>query len=179
MDSFTTAWQDAHEAYAEVEESLQEGRISRVACDESGAILGWIGGISTYEGNVWELHPLVVASANRRKGIGRALVGDFEHLVRARGGLTVWLGSDDDDGRTSLSGRDLYADTWKQIAEIRNLHDHPYEFYQKLGYAIMGVVPDANGPGKPDILMAKSLRSSTSELGHEMGRSAQDGRVST
>src|SRR5215469_10870672 len=109
MDSFTTAWQNADEAYAEVEESLEEGRISRVACDEGGAILGWIGGISTYEGNVWELHPLVVAAANRRKGIGRALVGDFEQQARARGGLTVWLGSDDDDGRTSLTGRDLYA----------------------------------------------------------------------
>jgi aminoglycoside 6'-N-acetyltransferase I len=34
---------------------------------------------------------------------------------------------------------------------------HPYEFYQKLGYVIVGVIPDANGPGKPDILMAKSL----------------------
>lgn len=33
----------------------------------------------------------------------------------------------------------------------------PYEFYQKLGYAIIGVVPDANGLGKPDILMAKRV----------------------
>jgi aminoglycoside 6'-N-acetyltransferase I len=164
MDGFTTAWQNTGEAHAEVEESLEEGRISRVACDERGAILGWIGGISTYGGNVWELHPLVVAAAHQRKGIGRALVGDFENLARARGGLTAWLGSDDDDGRTSLSGRNLYPDVWKQIAEIRNLRDHPYEFYQKLGYIIMGVVPDANGPGKPDILMAKSLLSASGDL---------------
>jgi aminoglycoside 6'-N-acetyltransferase I len=157
MDGFTTAWQNIDEAYAEVEESLQPGRISRVACDESGAILGWIGGISTYRGNVWELHPLVVAAAYQRTGIGRALVGDFENLARTRGGLTAWLGSDDDEGHTSLSGRNLYSDVWKQVVEIRNLRDHPYEFYQKLGYVIMGVVPDANGPGKPDILMAKSL----------------------
>jgi hypothetical protein len=31
---------------------------------------------------------------------------------------------------------------------------------------IMGVVPDANGPGKPDILMAKSLLSPSGDLGH-------------
>jgi hypothetical protein len=43
------------------------------------------------------------------------------------------------------------------FASIRNLKHHPYEFYQKLGYQIVGVIPDANGPGKPDILMAKSL----------------------
>jgi aminoglycoside 6'-N-acetyltransferase I len=163
MDGFTTAWQSTEEADAEVAESLEEDRISRVGCDESGAILGWIGGISTYEGNVWELHPLVVAAAHRRRGIGRALVSDFESVARARGGLTVWLGSDDDEGRTSLSGRNLYPDVWKQIAEIRNLRDHPYEFYQKLGYVIMGVVPDANGPGKPDILMAKSLLSASGD----------------
>jgi hypothetical protein len=31
------------------------------------------------------------------------------------------------------------------------------EFYQKLGYVIVGVIPDANGFGKPDIFMAKRL----------------------
>jgi hypothetical protein len=34
---------------------------------------------------------------------------------------------------------------------IINLH----QFYQRLGYTIVGVIPDANGPGKPDIVMTK------------------------
>jgi aminoglycoside 6'-N-acetyltransferase I len=29
--------------------------------------------------------------------------------------------------------------------------------YQKCGFLIVGVMPDANGPGKPDILMAKRI----------------------
>jgi aminoglycoside 6'-N-acetyltransferase I len=37
------------------------------------------------------------------------------------------------------------------------LRGHPYEFYQKMGFAIVGVMPDANGIGKPDIYMAKRL----------------------
>jgi aminoglycoside 6'-N-acetyltransferase I len=45
----------------------------------------------------------------------------------------------------------------ENIKNIKNLKRHPYEFYQKLGYTIVGVVPDANGIGKPDIVMAKSL----------------------
>jgi aminoglycoside 6'-N-acetyltransferase I len=44
-----------------------------------------------------------------------------------------------------------------QIAAIRNLKRHPYEFYHKQGYAIVGVIPDANGLGKPDIMMAKRV----------------------
>ena len=40
---------------------------------------------------------------------------------------------------------------------VRNLRGHPYEFYQRCGFTIVGVVPDANGLGKPDILLAKRV----------------------
>ncbi len=120
-------------------------------------VLGWIGGIPEYGGKVWELHPLVVARTHQRKGIGRALVADFEQRVRERGGLTIILGTDDADDMTTLSGVDLYADIPRAIQSIQNLKGHPYEFYQRLGYVITGVVPDANGRGKPDILMAKRI----------------------
>jgi aminoglycoside 6'-N-acetyltransferase I len=119
-------------------------------------VLGWIGGQHSYA-LVWELHPLVVRVDQQGKGIGRALVADLEALVRERGGLTLTLGTDDDDDMTTLSGVDLYQDTWQHIASIRNLRGHPYGFYQKLGYTITGVVPDANGIGKRDILMAKQV----------------------
>ena len=47
---------------------------------------------------------------------------------------------------------------WITLPNIRNLNNHPYEFYLKVGFAIVGVIPDANGPGKPDIMMAKSVQ---------------------
>jgi aminoglycoside 6'-N-acetyltransferase I len=56
-----------------------------------------------------------------------------------------------------LSGINLYPQVWDHLAHLRNLKRHPYEFYQKQGYMIVGVMPDANGLGKPDILMAKSV----------------------
>jgi len=56
-----------------------------------------------------------------------------------------------------LAGVDLYANLWEQIRTMRNLNGHPYEFYQKLGYAIIGVMPDASGRGKPDIFMGKRM----------------------
>jgi aminoglycoside 6'-N-acetyltransferase I len=152
-----TAWPTLKEGLEEVHEMLAPDRILRAALDAGGNVTGWIGGIEQYGGHVWELHPLVVKPGLQARGIGRALVTDFEEQVRRRGGLTIILGADDEDDRTSLSNTDLYVDTWAKIANIRNLNGHPFEFYQKMGYVITGVVPDANGIGRPDILMSKRV----------------------
>ncbi len=98
-DTGSNAWRTREAARAEVTESLEPGRISRFAVAESGDALGWVAGIPQYDGNVWELHPLVVRRAWRRGGIGRRLVSDFEAQVAARGGRTVLLGTDDENGR--------------------------------------------------------------------------------
>ncbi len=157
-ENWPEAWPTLEEALAEVAQMLDPERISRVALAENGAVLGWIGGIPEYDGNVWELHPLVVAPAQQRRGVGRALVQDFEQQCAARGGWTIRLGSDDENTQTSLGGLDVYPDVLGHIAAIRNLRDHPYTFYQKLGFSIVGIIPDANGYGKPDILLAKRIQ---------------------
>ncbi len=89
--------------------------------------------------------------------MGRALVTDLEEHVRLQGGLTLWVGTDDETNQTTLGGVDLYPNVCEHIAKIRNIRRHPYEFYQKVGFVLVGVVPDANGFGKPDILMAKRV----------------------
>jgi aminoglycoside 6'-N-acetyltransferase I len=151
------AWPDEEAALTEVRASFGADRICRVALDERGAAVGWIGGIATYDGRVWELHPLVVRPDWQGQGIGRALVADFEAQVRGRGGLTIWLGTDDEDGQTTLSGENLFPNVLDHLAHLQNRRHHPYEFYQKLGYVLVGALPDANGLGKPDIFMAKSV----------------------
>ena len=150
------AWPDRASAEAEVRESFAEDRISRVARD-GGVVVGWIGGISEYDGHAWELHPLAVDPARQGEGIGRALVADLEQQVVARGATTLYLGTDDEDGRTSLSDTDLYPNPLEHLASIENPGRHPYEFYRACGFSVVGVIPDANGPGKPDILMAKRI----------------------
>jgi len=151
------AWPDLNSALQEVQESLVADRISRIAVGHSNQVLGWIGGIKHYDGNVWELHPLVVGTEFRRQGIGRSLVADLAAEAKNRGGIVLWVGTDDEDNQTTLSGINLYPNVWEHIAKIRNLRGHPYEFYQKMGFAIVGVMPDANGIGKPDIYMTKRL----------------------
>ena len=161
-DAFREHWPDAWSTFEdglkEVHEMLAAERICRFAVDEGGNLLGIIGGIPGYDGLVWELHPLAVQPHLQGQGIGRALVEDLETQVRLRGGLTITLGTDDEDDMTSLSNVDLYENTWEKIQNIRNFKGHPFTFYQKLGYVITGVVPDANGVGKPDIIMSKRVR---------------------
>lgn len=155
----TESWQDLASARQEVFESLVSERISRVAVDGQENVVGWIGGIPSYHGRVWELDPLVVAADQRRRGIGRALVEDLERILTEHGAQTLWLGSDDENGETSLSALDLYADIPEAIRAFRKIGgEHPCEFYFRLGFRITGVLPDANGPGQPDIFFAKRVR---------------------
>lgn len=160
LDGFSTSginpWKDLTAAIEEVRESLRENRISRAAVDETANVLGWIGGFHEYA-LVWELHPLVVRRDVQNQGIGGALVRDFENQVRSRGGLTVRLGTDDENNRTSVGGIELYPNVLEKLSKIENLKNHPFAFYRKLGYEICGVIPDANGFGKPDILMCKRI----------------------
>ena len=151
------AWPDMDSAVRTVEEMLLDGRIARVAVGEDGCILGWSAAEPLYNGNVWELTVLVVRPALQRMGVGRVLVQDMEEQVRERGGLTIWLGSDDEDGMTSLAGVDLFPDPLEHLARISDRKGHPFEFYLKVGFSIAGVLPDANGLGKPDIFLAKSV----------------------
>jgi len=152
-----SGWHTLEEGLAEVRGSLKQDRISRVAVADNGDVLGWIGAIPSYQGHVWELHPLVVRPDRQRQGIGRALVAELERLARERGVSTLFVGTDDEDEQTNLSGVDLYPDVLSRAARIEDVGGHPFAFYRKCGFVVVGLIPDANGFGKPDILMAKRV----------------------
>ncbi len=150
-------WSNLTQAREEVTQVINGG-FARVMLDDE-TLLGWVGGLPQYEGRVWELHPIVVRQEYRRRGVGRALVEAFEAEARERGALTATLGTDDHTGMTSLSGVDLYADVSRHITGLHDLgRGHPFLFYRKLGFVVTGVMPDANGPGRPDIYMSKLIR---------------------
>jgi len=162
VDGFTHfhphPWPNLPLATREVEELLAPDRICLAAFAEDDRVIGWVGGIREYDGHVWELHPLVVAAAFRNQGIGTALVKALEKRVADHGGLTLTLGTDDVSGATTCGGVNLYPDPLKHASAIRVVGNHPLEFYRKLGFVVTGLVPDANGLGKPDILMSKRVR---------------------
>ncbi len=157
-ESIPIGWPTLQDALEEISEQLVSENTLLAAMD-GDVVLGW-GGIlaPTYNGNVFELHPLAVRSDKRTQGVGRALVHALEETARQQGGLTIYLGADDDKegGETSLANVDLYDNLPERIASF-NPGTHQSGFYMKIGYKIIGVIPDANGLGKPDIIWGKRL----------------------
>jgi aminoglycoside 6'-N-acetyltransferase I len=144
----------------EVMQALETDRICLVARAED-QIVGWIGAIPEYS-HAWELHPLVVRQDARRKGVGASLVRALEEHVREAGALTLYLGTDDEGPTpgTSAGGVELFPDVLSHARRLR-VFDHPAGFYLRMGFKVVGLIPDANGPGKPDILMAKRVSEGT------------------
>lgn len=156
--SLPCGWPTLQDALDEVAERLVPQN-TLLAALESGQVLGW-GGIlePTYDGKVFELHPLVVHADARGKGVGSAIVAALEAAAKAQGGLTLWLGADDEvnGGETSLANADLFDGLPEKLASFAP-GTHQSAFYLKSGFKIIGVMPDANGPGKPDIYFGKRL----------------------
>jgi aminoglycoside 6'-N-acetyltransferase I len=145
------------EAEAETASFLAGEERFALAALDGAAVRGWIGAVRGYS-HALQLHPLVVDPSCQRRGIGRALVAALEARAVAEGYLTVHLGTDDEIGGTSLFGADLFPDALAKLAQIQPTPaGHPYFFYRRLGYEPIGLIPDANGFGKPDILMAKRV----------------------
>ena len=158
-DELPLGWASLSDAEEEIAELLcDKAEATLLAAVENDEVLGWCGILPEYNGKVYELHPLVVRRDKQGKGIGRQLMEHIEHAAKERGGITLMLGADDEapGGETSLANVDLYDNP---LNHLKNFEPgtHQTAFYLKLGYQIVGVMPDANGVGKPDIFMAKRL----------------------
>jgi aminoglycoside 6'-N-acetyltransferase I len=152
-----SGYHEPGEAEAEVERRLNEADWLGYAALEGERLVGWVGALRSYA-HGWEIHPLVVAPACQRRGVGSALLGRLEARACDDGILTLFLGSDDDYGGTTLYGRDLLPDVLGQAATVEATpRGHALTFYRRHGYRIVGVLPDVKGAGRPDIFMAKRL----------------------
>ncbi|MBL6991131.1 MAG: GNAT family N-acetyltransferase [Bacteriovoracaceae bacterium] len=155
----TNSWENEIDAGREVRGLLSLGKIALIAVDINEEVLGLVGAFHlSYPGDVWELHPIVVKPSARQRGVGKALIEKLEENIKQKGGKTLWLGADDEQGLTSISGKNIYPNLIEHLQSIENIGGHAISFYKKMGFSVAGCLPDANGFGKPDIFFAKRIR---------------------
>lgn len=159
MENFSSAWPTPEAALGEIIEisRIKDG-VVLIALDPAGDVRGLVGAQPEERGHIIELHPLAVHPEYQDLGLGSALIAALEARMLAAGYSTITLGSADEAGWTSLAGVDLYPDPLEKLAAITFPKLHPAQFYMKLGYSLVGVIPDASGLGKPDIWLSKRLR---------------------
>lgn len=138
-----------------VRETIDEarGKHARVAVVDAEPV-AWIAAAHDW-GRIWEIHPLIVAREHQRRGIGRLLVQDVEARAAADGALTLLLSTSDMTNATSVSNVDPYAAPIDLAIAVTK--PHPVAFWQRCGFRIVGITPDAEAAGQPSITLAKSL----------------------
>lgn len=156
IDKGGSAWPTIIKAIEEVDDCCKDPNIC-IGLYENGKMYGWVGLRPLYD-TTWEMHPLVVETKQQRKGLGKRLLQEVELRAKEKGIEGIVLGTDDELNKTSLSDKELNgANIFEEILNIKNKNAHPFEFYQKYGYIIVGVIPNANGLKKPDIWMWKKM----------------------
>ncbi len=145
-------------AMNEILNTSASGGLTRMII-EAGIPRGWISASPKRYGN-WEIHPLLIDPEVAGRGYGRMLVEDIEQLIRSAGGISVHLSTSDATHSTNLSDVNLYPNP---VEALRNLkirdsqQGHAYQFWMRVGYSVVGVIPDAEGLGVPSIQLAKRL----------------------
>jgi len=121
-------------------------------------LIGWVGLRPLYE-KTWELHPIVVKKEFQGKKYGHILLSELENIAYKNGIIGIVAGTDDETNSTSLSEKEINGENiFEEIKNIRNYKNHPFEFYKKCGYIVVGIIPNANGQNKPDIWLWKDIR---------------------
>ena len=141
-------------ARKQVTSATSAGRLGRVVLEQY-EVAGWIGIIKGKR--VWEIHPIAIAIEHQYKGLGHLLVEDVARIAKEAGALTLFAGTSDEVGTTNLFGADLYADPASFIKGIEATGRNPFKFWQNAGFTVVGLMPDAEGIGKPAIHLARRL----------------------
>ena len=145
------------EAMFEVQKVSADGSVFIVYV-ENDLVQGFIAARPTHGTTGYELYPHVVMPDYQGKGIGTTLLEMLETELKRREASVLFMAVEDEVGQTSLYGEALFQNPTIAFQSVDVASDHPIAFYQKHGFRITGVIPDAFGEGRPDIILAKSLK---------------------
>ena len=147
---------DVTRALADVVQFAPEDR-SLVARDSEGTPIGWLR-MEHFKRQVSaEIKLVAVHPTRRRQGVGRTLVMAAEERMRAIGCVTMLATVGDTRGRTNLYGVNVIEDAPRLLTHFACHANHPAGFFLNIGYRLVGLLPDAYGPGKHDLTLARRI----------------------
>lgn len=147
---------DVTRALADVVQFAPED-LSLIARDGDGQPIGWLRAEHFKRQASAEIKLVAVHPSRRRQRVGQTLVRAAEERMRAVGCVTMLATVGDTRGRTNLYGVDVTADAPRLLAAFHCHADHPAGFFLRVGYRLVGVLPDAYGPGKHDLTLARRI----------------------
>ena len=148
---------DLTQALADVVQFAPED-LSLVARDSEGTPIGWLHAEHFRGQASGEIKLVAVHPARRRQEVARTLVMAAEERMCATGCVTMLATVGDTRGRTSLYGIDVTEDAPGLLAAFHCHADHPAGFFLRIGYRLVGLLPDAYGPGKHDLTLARRIQ---------------------
>jgi aminoglycoside 6'-N-acetyltransferase I len=90
---------------------------------------------------------------------------EIEKLAQEKDAIGIILSSGDEEKLTSLSEKEITEENiFEEIKNIKNIRNHPYEFYKKCGFMIYGIIPNTYGLNKSSILMWKDIRKNKMDI---------------
>lgn len=165
MEPVSSAWPTFDACLGDLlDATRREDSLLLAAATPDGRLCGLLSAFPAYVGQILRLDLIAVAPDLQRRGVGSALLGSLQIAARARGFHSVLTSYPDEAGRTPLAGRNLYPSPLASLSEFDRTAadsplsaDSPLAFFLRSGFALTGVVPDAHGAGRPELLLARRL----------------------
>jgi aminoglycoside 6'-N-acetyltransferase I len=155
---FTSAFPAPEAALGElIELTRHPGSLMFVALNLGGEVCGLAAASPRAASSVLVIRALTVDPPFQRRGVGRALLRRLETAALRSGFTTMTIALEDEAGLTSLAGRSLFPDPLAPMTRFIPPAAHPSAFLKRLGFALSGVIPEAAGPGRPELWFAKPL----------------------
>ncbi len=150
------AWPTFAAGHATVSEFVDSPHISYGAFLDN-ELIGWVGATPSYNGQSWEIQLLGVSPQWQRRGIATSLLKLLSEAVQRNGGHTLFVWCDDESESTTIGGKDIFTTPLEAIQAHVSGPRHAGGFYEQFGFVRCGILPNANGLGKPDILYAMAI----------------------
>ena len=147
---------DVTQALADVVQFAPED-LGLIARDPEGTPIGWLRAEHFPGQASAEIKLVAVQPTRRRQGVARTLVMAAEERMRSQDCVTMLATVGDTRGRTNLYGVDVTEDAPGLLAGFHCHADHPAGFFLRVGYRLVGLLPDAYGPGKHDLTLARRI----------------------